>query len=199
MRKVYTDNELIAAMRELGWISLKMLAAASGVPYNRIVAASRLAGADGSKSLDERYDWAKIEELVRSYLDSDKGLPTIRAVVEKALADKKRAPARFEVIEGKKIPKRKYPHCEIGQAENNWHPKNLPVVLLRGDMKVYAIAMQTRTNTVLRSVDADGNYDSEFVRNFSNFYLNLHALPPEAVTRDAVMERLAGAGGEAGG
>ena len=198
MRKVYRDNELVAAMRELGWVSLKRLAGASGVPYYQIMNAAKIAGAVAGKPYEERHDWAKVEGLVRSYLDADKGLPTVRAVIEKAVAGKKKAqPDVYEFIEGKRVAKRKHAHCEIGHAENCHHPKKIPVVLLKDDKKVYALMAQTRTNTVLRSVDAEGNFNSEFVRNLSNRYLNDKALPREAMSLEEVLGRYSDADGGA--
>ena len=189
MRRKYRDNELVTLLRELGYVTLKELAASANACPKRIYTAAKIENRAAADSWEERYDWAKVEAYIRLHLDVDKGHPTIRSVVEHAIRNKKRQKLDFEIIDGKRVQPRWYLNCDINYTEHGWHTKPIPVVLLRASNEVFTIVYQTRAYTLLQGVDINGNFTSNKTKNLSNETLNRRAVPFRAMSRDEVMRR----------
>ena len=194
IQKVIRNNELLTSVRELGRPPLKAVAQAVGVSDYHIKKASRLEGGRLSDSLEDMYDWVKLEEFLRLRLDPDKGLPTIRAVVVKALelSERRGHPNKksfHENIDGELVAMRKYQNCDMEYVNTGFHPKQIPIVLLKNDLTVYTIVYQTKTYTVLQSVNVDGEPDSEELKCLTNSRINYLAVPYEQLSMKKVLQQ----------
>ena len=194
VQKVIRNNELLTSVRELGRPPLKAIAQAVGISNYHIKRASHLENGRLSDSLEDMYDWVKLEEFLRLRLDPDKGLPTIRAVVVKALelSERKGHPNKIsfhENIDGELIPMRKYQNCDMQYVNTGFHPKQIPIVLLKNDLTVYTIAYQTKTHTVLRSVSVDGEPDNEELKCLTNARLNHLTVPFSQISMKKVLQQ----------
>jgi hypothetical protein len=181
-------------MEMKGVPTLKAIAAVFDIPNQRIYTVAKQPK-EGEVYDAKVYNWDAIERFVVRRLDPDKGLATLEDVIDAALvkdeefkeADGRRSANRGSAvnkveIDGKMVATRKYRNFEMD--ENVF-------VCLRKDANVYKIVMQTLTHTVLRPVNADGEFCSEVVKVISNGMLNMKGAGPNAI-EEAIAKRFSG-------
>lgn len=181
-------------MEMKGVPTLKAIAAVFDIPNQRIYTVAKQPK-EGEVYDAKVYNWDAIERFVMRRLDPDKGLATLEDVIDAALikdeefkeADGRRSANRGTSvnkveIDGKLVATRKYRNFEMD--ENVF-------VCLRKDANVYKIVMQTLTHTVLRPVNADGEFCSETVKVISNGMLNMKGAGPNAI-EEAIAKRFSG-------
>lgn len=181
-------------MEMKGVPTLKAIAAVFDIPNQRIYTVAKQPK-EGEVYDAKVYNWDAIERFVMRRLDPDKGLATLEDVIDAALvkdeefkeADGRRSANRGTSvnkveIDGKLVATRKYRNFEMD--ENVF-------VCLRKDANVYKIVMQTLTHTVLRPVNADGEFCSEAVKVISNGMLNMKGAGPNAI-EEAIAKRFSG-------
>lgn len=181
-------------MEMKGVPTLKAIAAVFDIPNQRIYTVAKQPK-EGEVYDAKVYNWDAIERFVTRRLDPDKGLATLEDVIDAALvkdeefkeADGRRSANRGSAvnkveIDGKLVATRKYRNFEMDE--------NVPVCL-RKDANVYKIVMQTLTHTVLRPINADGEFCSEAVKVISNGMLNMKGAGPNTI-EDAISKRFSG-------
>lgn len=181
-------------MEMKGVPTLKAIAAVFDIPNQRIYTVAKQPK-EGEVYDAKVYNWDAIERFVMRRLDPDKGLATLEDVIDAALikdeefkeADGRRSANRGSAvnkveIDGKLVATRKYRNFEMD--ENVF-------VCLRKDANVYKIVMQTLTHTVLRPVNADGEFCSETVKVISNGMLNMKGAGPNTI-EEAIAKRFSG-------
>lgn len=183
-------------MTEKGQPTLKAIAVVLDVPAQRIYTVAKQPK-EGEVYDAKVYNWEAIERFINRRLDPDKGLATVEDVIDAALVkdtelkevDGRRSGNRSGAathakitVDGKEIDVRKYPNFEMDA--------NVPVCL-RKDANVYKIVMQTASHTVLRPVNADGEFASDTVKVISNGMLNMKGAGPASI-EDAIAKRFSG-------
>ena len=181
-------------MEMKGVPTLKAIAAVFDIPNQRIYTVAKQPK-EGEVYDAKVYNWDAIERFITRRLDPDKGLATLEDVIDAALikdeefkeADGRRSANRGSAvnkveIDGKLVATRKYRNFEMNE--------NVPVCL-RKDANVYKIVMQTLTHTVLRPINADGEFCSETVKVISNGMLNMKGAGPNTI-EEAIAKRFSG-------
>ena len=144
------------------------------------------------------YNWDAIERFIKRRLDPDKGLETLEDVIQKALEidaelklqDGRRTSNRGEgggygakvEVDGKMVAKRRFESYEM---------ENGQYICLKKDPEVYKIVMQTASHTVIRPVEADGEFKGNDIKVISNFMLNMRGIGPSALQAE-VAKRFSG-------
>lgn len=147
------------------------------------------------------FNWDAIERFINRRLDADKGLATLKDVVDKAIEidaqlkenDGRRRTAGGGIgakieVDGVMIPARRYPSYEM---------ENGQMICLKGDVEVYTIVLQTKSHTVLRPLaeplmeGTEAVFKGNDVKVISNSMLNMKGTAPAALAK-AVEDRFNG-------
>jgi len=163
-----------------GMPTLKAIAMALGVPAPRVYAVAKQPQ-EGVIYDAKAFNWDAVERFVTKRLHPDT-FETIEALIAKAveidaelkLTDKRRTskhpPIEMITVDGKEIPKRRYPSYEMDSGM---------FVVLRRSPYVYKIVYQTLSHTVLVPVvNEDGVALNEKVLIRSNAMMNTNAFAP---------------------
>ena len=197
-------------MEEFGTPTLKAFAELFRLRPTRLYAVAKTPK-DGEDFGARNYNWEAIERFLVRRLDPDSDLHTLEDVLHAALEidkDIRKRDKRFTgtgfysssgniEVDGKMIPIRRHPSFEMPTGSENPNDKKYPystahpsgpVMMLKKDNAVYRFVYQTKSCTILRSVDVYGQFNTDNLRIISNSKLNMVGLTPDRITY-AAMEK----------
>lgn len=163
-------------MGTVGTPTLKAIAAVFGLQAIRLYTVAKQPKA-GEVFDPHVYNWDAIERFILRRLPVENGPQTLEEVLIAALAidvelknqDGRRSSSlkstkEMITVDGREIPKRKYPNFEADAGK--------PIVLKKDPM-VYGIVYQTVSHTVLRPVTRENEFCADEVKVISNLMLNM--------------------------
>lgn len=162
----------------------------------------------------KEFNWEAIERFILRRLDPDIGLDTLETIIIKANALRVQrsvgtgfyANKNRDIIDGKDVPPLRdhifkmpevlltslptFKACGIPLEHPCVHPvSGAPIVMFKGDTKVYTFVYQTRSYTILRELDKNGVFANNDLRKVSNLYMNMNGLDSGLATIAEVNRR----------
>jgi len=193
---IVTNYRLLEVIEDLGKPTLTSLGEVINVKRRQMYAIGKSPDADNIFYNGHEFNWKAIERFIINRIDPNSDLNDLESVVAAALkidavkkGNKLRKTNNQRVqqieVDGNLIVTLKHPQYDL--LFSDWervHPSGARIIVFRKDPNVYKIVMQTRSHTLVRSIDDTGEYDSDELKVITNSTLNFRAVSPRNLPKE---------------